>query len=258
MLMSPRLEIARSAASRPLAMRLPSRRCRGGKDRAIDLRPVQGAINADGLGNTLSGLAGTVPNTVGSTSVAVVDITGIALRAIGLFGGVFLIVLAFSPKVAALQGRRSPARSSGAYIFVLLILLFSHGLEADHRGRCHLRPGLCHLHRLLGRRGGTEQAVFCESLPLWFTTISATARPPAVPRRSCSCCCCALAAAGAACAFRAGGCRWLGQLAGLIREAEPWARWESMSIARLVLVADAAMEAVRLQVGPADRPRRSR
>ena len=46
----------------------------------IDFRTVQGAVNADGLGNLLSGLAGTLPNTTYSTSLSVVDLTGVAAR----------------------------------------------------------------------------------------------------------------------------------------------------------------------------------
>ena len=68
----------------------------------IDFRTVQGAVNADGLGNLLSGFAGTLPNTTYSTSLSVVDLTGVASRRVGLFGGLFLILIAFSPKISAL------------------------------------------------------------------------------------------------------------------------------------------------------------
>ena len=43
---------------------------------ATDFRVVQGALNADGVGNLLSGLAGTVPNTTYSTSISLAEITG--------------------------------------------------------------------------------------------------------------------------------------------------------------------------------------
>ena len=51
----------------------------------VDFRVVQGALNADGLGNLLSGLLGTLPNTTYSTSISVVDLTGVAARKVGLF-----------------------------------------------------------------------------------------------------------------------------------------------------------------------------
>ncbi len=98
------------------------------RPRAVDFRAVQGAVYADGLGNLLSGLAGTLPNTTYSTSVAVVDMTGVAARRVAVWGGAILILLAFSPKLAqAILSIPSPV--AGAYIVMLLLLLFMHGLK---------------------------------------------------------------------------------------------------------------------------------
>ena len=70
--------------------------------RATDFRVVQGAINADGVGNLLSGIAGTLPNTTYSSSVALAEVTGVAARRVGVvIGGVFVAV-AFFPKISAL------------------------------------------------------------------------------------------------------------------------------------------------------------
>ena len=52
------------------------------KPRAVDFRAVQGAVAADGAGNLLSGLAGTVPNTTYSTSIAITELTGVAARSV--------------------------------------------------------------------------------------------------------------------------------------------------------------------------------
>ena len=57
------------------------------KPRATDYRVVQGAVTADGVGNLLSGLAATVPNTTYSSSVSVTDITGVASRTVGVYIG---------------------------------------------------------------------------------------------------------------------------------------------------------------------------
>ena len=62
------------------------------KERPIDFRSVQGAINADGTGSIFAALLGTVPNTVFSTSLAVSEITGVASRRVGLWGGLFLVL----------------------------------------------------------------------------------------------------------------------------------------------------------------------
>ena len=93
-----------------------------------DYRVVQGAVNADGLGNFFSGLAGTLPNTTYSTSISVVDLTGVASRKVGLYGGIILLGLAFVPKLSALL-QAIPTPVAGAFIIVFLVLLFSHGIR---------------------------------------------------------------------------------------------------------------------------------
>lgn len=98
------------------------------KPRAIDFRSIQGAIYADGLGNLLSGVCGTVPNTTYGKSIAVVELTGVASRRVGVCVGVFFIVLAFLPKfVAILIAIPSPVL--GAFLCVNLALLFILGLK---------------------------------------------------------------------------------------------------------------------------------
>ena len=64
-------------------------------DRATDFRGVQGAVMADGLGNFLSGLLATVPNTTYSSSVSIVEITGVAARRVGVGIGVGFCALAW-------------------------------------------------------------------------------------------------------------------------------------------------------------------
>ncbi len=106
--------------------------------RAIDFRAVQGAVNADGLGNFLSGLIGTVPNTTYSTSVSVTALTGVAARGIGVALGAVFIVLAFFPKILAVI-IAIPGPVAAAYVTVLLGLLFVVGMRvviqdgADYR-----------------------------------------------------------------------------------------------------------------------------
>lgn len=98
------------------------------ESRPIDFRRVQGAINADGVGSAIAGLLGTVPNTVYSMSVGIVDLTRVAARRVGYWGGLFLILLAFSPKIAAVIAAM-PSPVAAAYILMILVLLFGHGLR---------------------------------------------------------------------------------------------------------------------------------
>ncbi len=106
--------------------------------RATDFRLVQGALNADRVGNLLSGLAGTVPNTTYSSSISLAEVTGIAARRVGVVIGVIFIALAFFPKVTALV-IAIPAPVAAAYVTVLLGLLFVQGMRiviqdgVDHR-----------------------------------------------------------------------------------------------------------------------------
>ena len=48
--------------------------------RATDFRVVQGALNTDGMGNLLSGLGATLPNTTYSTSISLAEVTGRSIR----------------------------------------------------------------------------------------------------------------------------------------------------------------------------------
>ncbi len=108
------------------------------RPQATDFRVVQGALNADGVGNLLSGLAGTVPNTTYSSSISLAEVTGIAARRVGIVIGVVFIALAFFPKVAALL-IAIPAPVVAGYAALLIALLFIQGMNIvirdglDHR-----------------------------------------------------------------------------------------------------------------------------
>ena len=99
---------------------------------------VQGALNAAGVGNLLSGIAGTLPNTTYLSSVSLAEVTGIAARRVGVVIGVIFAALAFFPKVTALL-IAIPGPVAAAYVTVLLGLLFVQGMKiviqhgVDHR-----------------------------------------------------------------------------------------------------------------------------
>ena len=109
--------------------------------RAADFRLVQGALNADGVGNFLSGLAGTVPNTTYSSSISVVTITGIAARRVGVYTGLFFILLAFSPKVVAAI-LAIPDVVAAAYTMVLIALIFVEGFRIVSRDGIDARKAM--------------------------------------------------------------------------------------------------------------------
>ena len=117
-----------------VAIQVVSRR----RPTATDYRAVQGALNADGLGNLLSGLAGTLPNTTYSSSISLTEVTGVASRRVGVVIGVVIAAVAFFPKVSAIL-IAIPGPVAAAYIIALLGLLFVQGMRivvrdgVDHR-----------------------------------------------------------------------------------------------------------------------------
>ena len=108
------------------------------RPRATDFRAVQGALNADGVGNLLSGLAGTLPNTTYSSSIPLAEVTGVAARRVGVVIGSIFLVLAFFPKVSALL-IAIPSPVAAAYFAFLIGILFVQGMRiivqdgVDHR-----------------------------------------------------------------------------------------------------------------------------
>ena len=111
------------------------------RPRAVDFRAVQGAVAADGMGNLLSGLAGTVPNTTYSTSVSVTELTGVGARSVGVAVGAVFIVLAFLPKALAIV-LAIPGPVAAAYITVLMAMLFVVGMRVVIQNGIDYRSGL--------------------------------------------------------------------------------------------------------------------
>ena len=109
--------------------------------RATDYRVVQGAVTADGVGNLLSGLAATVPNTTYSSSVSVTDITGVASRTVGVYIGAIFILLAFLPKFMGLI-LAIPGPVAGAYTIVIMSILFALGMRVVVEDGVDYRKGL--------------------------------------------------------------------------------------------------------------------
>ncbi len=137
---------------------------------APDFRVAQGAINADGMGNLLSGLAGTVPNTTYSTSIAMVEITGVAARRVGVVIGITFIVFAFFPKVSAILVA-IPSPVAGAYMTVLLGLLFVQGMKiVINDGVDHRKAAIIGLAFWAGV-GFTNGQIFGESLGDGFVSL---------------------------------------------------------------------------------------
>ncbi len=132
----------------------------------VDFKVVQRALNADGVGNLLSGLAGTVPNTTYASSISIADLTGVAARRVALYAGIIIVLAAFVPKIAAvLQVVPSPV--AGAYIFIFLVLLFRQGLRLVTSGGFDYEKGLIVCISFWVGLGFQYGALFPDHLPEW-------------------------------------------------------------------------------------------
>lgn len=132
----------------------------------IDFRRVQGAINADGVGSAIAGALGTVPNTVYSSSVAVVELTGIAGRRVGWYGGLVLILVAFCPKLSALVAAM-PGPVAGAFVLMILVMLFGNGMRLVTEGGLGFEVGVAVCLGFWIGFGFQSGFLFNDMLPAW-------------------------------------------------------------------------------------------
>lgn len=134
--------------------------------RPVDYKKVQGAVNADGMGNLVSGLMGTLPNTTYSTSISLVDLTGVASRRVGIYGGIIMMLLAFSPKVAHLL-MSIPSPVMGVFLLMLVVLLFVHGVRLVVSGGLSYENGLVFGLSLWVGSAFQDHGLFSDVLPEW-------------------------------------------------------------------------------------------
>lgn len=86
-------------------------------------RRVAGGLLADAIGSCLAGLCGTTPNTTYSGNIAMVQLTGVASRRVGVFVGACLVALSLTPKLAAVIGAMPPPVIGGAMVVAVAILI---------------------------------------------------------------------------------------------------------------------------------------
>ena len=137
------------------------------KPRAADFRAVQGAIAADGMGNLLSGLAGTVPNTTYSSSVAVTEITRVAARSVGVCAGAAFLAFAFLPKATALL-LAIPGPVVAAYLMVLMAILFVLGARLVVQDNAGSRGAIIAGVSFWIGAGFQNGAIFADRLGEWW------------------------------------------------------------------------------------------
>ena len=93
------------------------------------------------MGNLLSGLAGTLPNTTYSVSAPLISLTGVAARGVGIVAGSMFVVLVFLPKTLAVI-LAVPDPVFAGYLLVLLGLLFLVGINIVVQDGLDARKGM--------------------------------------------------------------------------------------------------------------------
>ncbi|WP_324760679.1 uracil-xanthine permease family protein [Haloarcula sp. GH36] len=97
-------------------------------DRQPSNEEMEGGLLADGVMSMVAGVFGAFPNTSFSQNVGLIGFTGVASRFVVGICGVFLVLLGFFPKVAAVISAMPDPVLGGAAI-VLFGMIFSIGLR---------------------------------------------------------------------------------------------------------------------------------
>ena len=140
-LLPPFLLVAVIATIRTISGAVAIQRVSWRRPQAVEFRTVQGAITVDGLGNLLSGLAGTTPNTATTLGGSVTELTGVGARSVGVAAGVEFVAVAFLSKVLAVV-LAMPGPVFAAYLGVLLATLFAIGMKMAVQDGIDYRNGL--------------------------------------------------------------------------------------------------------------------
>ena len=99
------------------------------RPRAIDFRLIQGSTYANGVCVLLSGITGTPPTTFYSSStVSLINLTGVSARSAGYAVGGLLVVLAFFPKITSVL-LSIPSPVLGGFLLIAIGMLFVEGIQ---------------------------------------------------------------------------------------------------------------------------------
>lgn len=99
------------------------------RPRTTDFRLIQGSTYANGVSVLLSGLAGTPPTTYYSSStVSLINLTGVSARSAGYAVGGLLVVLAFFPKITSVL-ISIPSPVMAGFLLVAIGMLFVEGIQ---------------------------------------------------------------------------------------------------------------------------------
>ena len=99
------------------------------RPRTTDFRLIQGSTYANGVGVLLSGITGTPPTTsYSSSTVSLINLTGVSARSAGYAVGGLLVALAFFPKITSVL-TSIPSPVMGGFLLVAIGMLFVEGVQ---------------------------------------------------------------------------------------------------------------------------------
>ena len=112
------------------------------EQRAIDFRRVQGTVGANGIGMILSGIAGVPPTMpISATSVSIINLTGVASRAVGFAAAAIFVIIAIFPKLTSIL-LTIPDPVMGAYLLLIMGMYFVGGVRTVIRDGLDQRKAL--------------------------------------------------------------------------------------------------------------------
>lgn len=101
---------------------------KGGAGREATDKEIQGATFADGLGSSVAGLFGALPNTSFSQNVGLIAMTGLMSRHVVTIGALFLILCGLVPKVGAVISS-IPIEVLGGGVIVMFGMVVASGIS---------------------------------------------------------------------------------------------------------------------------------
>ena len=128
---------------------------------AIDFREVQGGLNVYGLGTLLSGLLGSLPVAAPWAATAVyITFTGVAATSVGIYLGLFTILVAFFSKLLALLVAIPMPVVSAVYV-IIFGMLFVEGAKTVFTGQVDQKKAtITGISVVLGLSAGTISGLF--------------------------------------------------------------------------------------------------
>lgn len=100
---------------------------KGGAGREATDQEIAGGTMADGIGTTIAGFFGGLPNTSFSQNVGLVSMTGVMSRHVVTFGALFLVAAGLIPKIGALIAAM-PIAVLGGGVIVMFGMVVSAGI----------------------------------------------------------------------------------------------------------------------------------